>query len=290
MNGYDLDEARLTVTADKYAVQGRYTDYRKMVEEIAPDAVYAIGPPHLLYDVWQWCLTKGVNLCIEKPLGITIHQARALAHLAKANGCITQVSFQRRSSPMLAHLREKCLQKGPIVHAQSTFYKYEIEPYLHARDRMLDDGVHSIDSLRWLCGGEVVNVQSLTKRVQVPDINFISALLQFDNGATGILFNSWTSGQRIFKIEAHAPGICMEANPEGKGHLYADGDTTGVEYETRQVAGSDEFYIYGGFRAKNREFIDGVKSRTLPPSHFCDALKTMEVAETILAQALLAGR
>ncbi|HRJ43161.1 MAG: Gfo/Idh/MocA family oxidoreductase [Caldilineaceae bacterium] len=286
----DLDETRLTATADKYAVQKRYTDYRKMAEEVVPDAVYAIGPPHLLYDVWQWCLTHGLNLCIEKPLGITLHQARALAYLAEAHGCITQVSFQRRSSPLLAHLRAKCLQKGAIVHAQSTFYKYEIEPYLHARDRMLDDGVHSIDTLRWLCGGEVVGVQSLTKRVQVPDLNFLSALLEFDNGSTGILINSWSSGRRIFKIEAHAPGICVEANPEGKGHLFADGDTVGVEYDTRQVAGSDEFYIYGGFQAKNREFIDGVKSHTLPPSHFGDALKTMEVAETILAQTLLAGR
>ncbi len=286
----DLDEARLTTTADKYGVQGRYNDYQKMVEEVAPDAVYAIGPPHLLYDVWQWCLSQGLNLCIEKPMGITMHQARSLAHLADRHGCITQVSFQRRSSPLLVHLHAQCLDRGPIVHAQSTFFKCEIDPYLHARDRMLDDGVHSIDTLRWLCGGEVVNVQSLTKRVQVPDINFLSALLEFDNGATGILVNSWTSGRRIFKVEAHAPGICMEANPEGKGHLHADGDTTGVEYETRQVAGSDEFYIYGGFQAKNREFIDGVKNHTLPPSHFGDALKTMEVAEIILAQALLAGR
>ena len=54
-----------------------------------------------------------------------------------------------------------------------------------------------------------------------------------------------------------------------------------------QIAGSDEFYVYGGFRAKNREFIDAVKSGTQPASHFGDAVKTMEVAETILAAALL---
>jgi len=286
----DLDVTRLTATADKYGVAGRYTDYRRMVEDVAPDAVYAIGQPQLMYDIWVWCLTQKLNLCVEKPLGITIHQARMLAYLAETNGCITQVSFQRRSNPLLAHLRDECAKRGPTVHAQCNFFKYEIQPYLHARDRMMDDGVHAIDTLRWLCGGEVVQVQSLTKRVQVPDINFISALLHFDNGATGILVNSWSSGRRIFKVEIHAPGICAEGDPEGQGHLYADGDTTGVAYESRQVAGSDEFYIYGGFRAKNREFIDSVKSRTLPPSHFGDGLKTMEIAETILAQSLLAGQ
>ena len=74
---------------------------------------------------------------------------------------------------------------------------------------------------------------------------------------------------------------------ENKGRLYAEGDTEGVEYDTRAVAGSDELYVYGGFQAKNREFIDALKSGVQPQSCFADALKTMEVAERILAQALL---
>ncbi|MCL4858976.1 MAG: Gfo/Idh/MocA family oxidoreductase [Caldilineaceae bacterium] len=283
----DLDEQRLTTTADKYGVAARHTDYRRMVEAVNPDAVYVIGPPHLMYDIWYWCLSQGLNLCIEKPMGITIHQARALAHLAAEHNCITQVSFQRRSCPMVAQLREACLKRGPIVHAVCAYYKYQPEPYLHARDRMLDDGVHAIDTLRWMCGGEVVGVESICRRVGAPDINFFTAMLHFDSGATGVLVNSWTSGRRIFRVEMHAPGICAEAEHENKGYLYADGDTKGVEFDTRQVAGSNEFFIYAGFQAKNREFIDAVKQGTQPPSHFGDAVKTMEVAETILAQALL---
>jgi virulence factor len=283
----DLDEARLRATADKYEVEGRYTNYRKMVEEIAPDAIYVIGPPHIMYDIWTWCLNQGQNLYIEKPMGITIHQARALVYLAEQKNCITQVSFQRRSCPMVVQLRNECLKRGPIVHAECAFYKYEPKPYLHARDHMMDDGVHAIDTLRWMCGGEVVNVASQCKRIGTPDINFISALIEFDNGATGLMLNSWTSGRRIFKVEMHAPGICVEAEHEGKGILYADGDTKGVIYDTKEVAGSEQNYVYGGFQAKNREFIDAVKAGTQPSSHFADALKTMEVAEIILAQALL---
>jgi virulence factor len=283
----DIDPVRLQATADRYEIEQRYSDYRKLVEENAPDGVYVIGPPHMMYDIWVWCLEQGLNLCIEKPMGITIHQARMLAHLAERKGCITQVSFQRRTSPMVVQLRDACLQRGPIVHAACTFYKCEIKPYLHARDHMMDDGVHAIDTLRWMCGGEVVKIHSVTKRVQTPDINFISALLEFDSGATGVLLNSWSSGRRIFRVEMHAPGICVEAEHEGKGRLYADGDTTGVEYDTCAVSGSDEFFVYAGFQAKNREFIDAVKQRSQPPSCFADAIKTMEVAEKILAQALL---
>ena len=286
----DLDVDRLNATADKYNVENRYSNYRKMVEEIDPDAIYVIGQPHIMYDIWMWCLEQGLNLYIEKPMGITIHQARALAHLAEKNGCITQVSFQRRTCPMVVKLHEECLKRGPITHAVCTFYKCSISPYLAARDHMMDDSVHAIDTLRWMCGGEVVKVESNTRRLQVPDINFIMAMLHFDNGAIGVLMNSWTSGRRIFRVEMHAPGICAEAEHEGKGYLYADGDTKGVEYDTRKVAGSDQLFAYGGFRAKNREFIDCVKAGQQPGSNFSDAVKTMEVAEIILAQALLADR
>jgi virulence factor len=285
----DINTERLHATADRYGVENRYLDYRTMVEEIAPDAVYAIGQPHIFYDIWTWCLKQGQHLYIEKPMGITLHQARALAHLAEKHGCITQVSFQRRSCPMVVQLREACLERGPIVHAVCRFTKCAFDPYLEARDHMMDDGVHAIDTLRWMCGGEVVGVHSIARRVMAPDINFFSATLEFDNGAVGLMINSWTSGRRIFDVEMHAPGICAEAEHEDKGYLYADGDTHGIAFDTREVAGSDEFHVYGGFEAKNREFIDCLKARTLPGSHFGDAVKTMEVAEKVLAQSLLQG-
>lgn len=78
----------MTATADKYGVQGRYGDYRKMIEEVAPDAVYAIGQPQYMFDIWTWCLSQGLNLYIEKPMGITFHQAQALAHLAEKHGAL----------------------------------------------------------------------------------------------------------------------------------------------------------------------------------------------------------
>ena len=285
----DLDAGRLKATADKYGIEKRYSDYRRMVEEIAPDAVYAIGPPYVMYDVWVWCLQQKLNLYIEKPMGITLHQARMLAHLAEENGCITQVSFQRRTCPMVTMLREECLKRGPIVHAVCEFYKCAREAYLSAPSHMMDDGVHALDTLRWMCGGEVVEVQSLTKQVEVPDINFISAIVRFDNDAVGVVLSSWTSGRRVFRVEMHAPGICAEGEHEGKGYLYADGDTKGTEYDTREVAGSEEFHVFAGFEGKNREFIDCVKAGRQPGSSFSDAVKTMELAERILAQALLGG-
>jgi predicted dehydrogenase len=284
----DLVPERMNQTADRYHIERRFKNYREMIEQTGPDAVYAVGPPHHMYDVWVWCLERGLNLFIEKPMGITLHQARILAYLAEKHGCITQVGFQRRASPLANSLWRECLERGAIVHAVCRFYKNEISPFTSALGHVMDDSVHAIDTLRWLCGGEVTSIHTFSKSVQVPDTNFVTATIQFDTGATGVLLNSWSSGRRIFAVEMHAPGICAEADLEGEGRLFRDGDTAGLRHDARTVAGSDELFVFGGFQAKNREFINAVRNRAQPGSHFSDALKTMEIAERVLAQIVCA--
>lgn len=291
----DLDSDRLRQTADRYQIRHRYsggklTAYQDMIKELQPDAVVAIGQPHQMYDIWLWCLQQGLNLYIEKPLALTIHQARSLTEAARRNNCVTQVSFQRRYTPMVRELRDECLRRGNIVHALCRFYKYDIADRFDARDHMFDDTVHSIDTLRWICGSDIVSVESDVKRIQTQDINFIAATLYFANGANGYLLNSWSSGKRIFSVEMHAPGIFAEAEHEGKGYLYADGDVQGIEYDTRAVAGSNDFYVYTGVQAAAADFVRACLQGGQPACHFADALKTIETAEIILAQALLTSQ
>jgi virulence factor len=294
----DLSPAALNTTADKYGVAGRYTDYRKMVSEVAPDGVYVIGQPDVMYPIWAWCLQEGLNLYIEKPMGLTWHQSRMLAHLAESKGVITQVSHQRRTSPLLHTLRDRLLERGPVVHAICEFYKPGPSPQTGPRDHMMDDTVHAIDTVRWMCGGgqgsqsgaEVIEVESRCKRIGTPDINWIGATLHFENGATGYLVNSWSSGRRIFRVQMHAPGIVAEGDQEGVAHVYAADAKEGRQFTAQEVAGSTDLYVFGGFRAKNREFIDSLKTgKDVTSSPFRDCLKTMEIAEKILAQSLVRG-
>jgi predicted dehydrogenase len=133
-------------------------------------------------------------------------------------------------------------------------------------------------------------VESATRRVGVHDINYISATLHFENGAIGYLINSWSSGRRVFDIEMHAPGICAEAEHEKGGYLYADGDTEGVYFDSAQCAGSDAFHVRTGVRYLARDFVDSCRAHKRSCSDFENALKGIEIAEIILAQAVLEGR
>jgi virulence factor len=285
---------RLDTTCDKFGIApgARFhtsldTDYQDILKRLKPDGVYVIGQPEIMYAIWQWCLANGFNLYIEKPMGLTMHQADMMLSLAEANGLITQVSHQRRTAPIMVEMRRRLLERGPITHGVVEFFKYDMTPMLGARDRVMDDGTHAIDTARWICGGEVIKVESECKRIGVPDINWIGATLHFDNGSTCMVTCSWSSGRRVFRTQMHSPGGYADIELEGEARLYLGGDYKGQVFRTQDIAGDDRNFVYGGFREKNREFIDSLKSGVdRCSSPFRDTIKTMRVCHAILALAL----
>lgn len=284
----DLDENKRKVTAEKYGVERTYDDFRRMIDAEAPDGIYVIGPPHQMYDMILYCLRNKIPTFCEKPLGLTYHQAQMLAETARINNVITQVGHQRRSSPILNKVLSEIRPHGTVTHAVCEFYKYDLNPMFTACDHIHDDGSHSVDTLRWICQGEVVGVESFVKRIGTPDINWVCSTLHFDNGSTGILINNWASGRRVFRLEVHAPGIYSDIELENKAFVYENGDYDGRVYDCKEVAGSPEFHIFGGFEQKSREFIDSIKEKKeLTSSPFSDVVKTMKVVETIIAQSVL---
>lgn len=288
---------RLKETCDKYGIpeSARFvtaldTDYQTILEDLKPDGVYVIGQPEIMYPIWHWCLTQGFNLYIEKPMGLTTHQAESLAYLADRKKLITQVSHQRRTSPILQKVKARLLEKGPVVHGVVEFFKCDIVPMLGARDRMMDDGTHAVDTARWICGGEVVRVESECRRIGVPDINWFGATLHFDNGSTCYVVCNWASGRRVFRTQIHVPGGYADVEVEAEAKIYLDNNYQGEILTTQQAASSDKNFVYGGFSGKNREFIDSLKTGVdICSSPFRDAVKTMRVCETILSQARAVG-
>ncbi|MDR0710405.1 MAG: Gfo/Idh/MocA family oxidoreductase [Spirochaetaceae bacterium] len=280
-----------------YGQDGAY-DYQKMIREIKPQAAVIIGQPNIMFDSWVWCLKEGIHLFIEKPPGLSIHQARVLAALAERNNAVTQVAFQRRYTPLVKFLRDECLKRGHMTQALCKIYKYGPQDCLLARDRMMDDAIHVIDTLRWLAGSEAVRVESMTRRAGAIDINLISAQIEFENGCIGQMLCNWASGKRIFSVEMHAPGIFVEAEHEGKGLMYTGGNLVPQVFEAPQVAGSELFWVYTGVLAMVEDFVDcclaaGEPSGPRRPAgrrpqcSFRDAVHTMKLAEVILAQSLL---
>ncbi len=79
---------------------------------------------------------------------------------------------------------------------------------------MMDDGVHAIDTLHRMWGGEAEQIKALTQRGGTVDLDFHTAPRRLVSGAAGVLLNNRTSGRRTTRVEVRAVGICTEAGLE----------------------------------------------------------------------------
>jgi len=294
----DLDEERLNKTANKYGASGRYTDYKRMLAEVDPDAVYVIMEVHLLFDIVHYALTNGLNVFIEKPPFLTRVQAESMAQLAEKHGCLTMVGFERRFIPLIVEARRLVEEQGPILQARAAVFKNHVGmalPYHRGSiDMLTTDGVHCVDWLRWACGGEVSKVVSDVRRLYSDYDNSFTALIKFDNGTVGELAANWAVGQRQWLFEMHGKGISAYVNatdPDGKAMIYTS-EEAGRDWEWRrkgeafeldmtEVAGGEERFKWYGFYAENRHFIDCVKEGKQPQPNFADGFKTMELVDRI---------
>ena len=281
----ELDEQRLHKTCDLYDIKGRYSDYRQMLEREKPDAVYAIMPPHHLFDICATIIEHGCHLIIEKPPAVTTEQIRQLAALARRHKVLTGVAFQRRFAPVIRRGKTLCEKRGTVHTAHASFYKNWVggTPYYRgALDMLTCDGIHAVDTLRYLCGGEVESVASDSRRLDADHWNVHLALVRFSSGATGLLLNNFMAGRRMFSVEVHSPGISFFGDPEEGGQLYADNKTEPIDELVPSVlAGSAEDYRAFGPYDINRHFVDCMLKGKDPETNFDDATKTMELVGAV---------
>jgi predicted dehydrogenase len=280
----DLVPQKAAETAKRFGIRNTYTDYRVMLDEVKPDAVYALMPPHHVFDVAMEVMARGHHVFIEKPPGVNAFQNRRMAECAARYKVIALCGFQRRYVPLLNVMRKKVEKRSPIHTVVVTFVKcsYPAASYYNgAIDILSCDAVHAVDTLRHFCGGDVVSVASDVRNLGAEDKNAFYALVKFSTGATGVLQTNWAAGRRFFKVELHGQGISAYADPDDLGMLYKDGNLEGEHFDPATCAGNSADWHRWGFFAENRHFIDCVKSGKRPLSNLDDTVKTMELVDRI---------
>ncbi|MBI5094400.1 MAG: Gfo/Idh/MocA family oxidoreductase [Candidatus Hydrogenedentes bacterium] len=280
----DLFEDKARETAARFGIPKVYSDYRKMLDETKPDAVYVLMPPHHLFDIAIDVMNRKHHLFIEKPPGVTIYQNRQMALCAKRNRVLAMSGFQRRHVPIINAMRARVEKRGPIHTVVATFVKCsypESGYYGGAIDIFTCDAIHAVDTMRHLCGGDVVSVASDIRNLGADGPNAFYAIVKFSSGATGILQTNWACGRRFFTVEMHGQGISAYADPDAGGKLYMDGALEGESFDPAAAAGSDKDWRRWGFYSENRHFIDCIHTGKQPSSNLSDTVKTMELVDRI---------
>ncbi len=279
----DLVETKLNATAERFEIKNTFTDYKQMLEKTSPDAVYILMPPQHLFPLAIHCLNQKHHVFIEKPPGITLHQTREMALASEKNDCKTMVGFNRRFIPLMQHVKNIVEKHGPIIQCLSAFHKNS--PNALYYDGIIDvltcDAIHAVDTLRWLGGGEVKSVASDINSFNSERENSFNALVKFKNGATGILYTNWAVGGRIHIFEMHAHEVSAYVNPDAGGKAIIHTSEGISEITTEEAANSHETYRTYGFYGETRHFVDCIQNDQKPLTCFADAVKTMELVQSI---------
>jgi virulence factor len=289
----ELDAQRARTAAETYGVARTFADYKEMLAEVDPEVVYVIMPPQYLFDPVAFTLGQRRHVFVEKPLGMTTDQAKHLAYVAETHGCTTQVGFQRRFIPAMTALKSRVEERGPIHTVSVSFLKHTPDfgkpasQYDGAIDPLRCDGIHAVDTLRWLAGGEVERVSSNTSVRYVPGAmaNAVTAHVTFSTGAVGLLHFSYVTGRRIFRAELHGRNATAYVDADRDSYFVADGREPEV-YESRafglEAGGQNaQEHHWLGFWHEHRSFIDCIRERRRPSCDFQDAVKTMELVDRL---------
>lgn len=286
----ELDEDKLTATADQYDVPGRYTDYRQMLEREDLDAVYVVMPPHLLHDIVIDCLQAGKHVFIEKPPGVSTYETEAFAWYAEQHGCLTMAGFNRRFVPLLRHCKAAVEAAGPIHMVAARFHKFDPWPeefgfYRGSVSHLTSDIIHAVDSLRFLAGGEVVEVNAHTRALGRPYINVHAALIEFSTGCSGVLLASRRAGARRHTFEIHGGDVSAYWEDGIEGMIYRDNSETPEFVRGADLIDDpDALHQRSGFRAESQHFMDSIQAGAQPLTNFAEAAKTMRLVDQIAAE------
>jgi len=179
-----------------------YNDYIQMLEEQKPDLVAICTESGGHGAIALDCLDYQAHLIIEKPIALSLVEADQIIEKAAETRRIVCACHQNRFNKSIQKIREAMEggRFGRLLHG-TAHVRWNRGPdyYTQApwRGTWAQDGgalmnqcIHNIDLLRWMMGGDVVEVIGMTDRlthdyIEAEDLGL--ALVRFSNGSYGVI-------------------------------------------------------------------------------------------------------
>jgi predicted dehydrogenase len=212
----DADAARAEQCARTWGFDRSHARWEALISDPAVQLVAITTPNHLHFPMAMAALEAGKAVYCEKPLAVSLEQAREMQRAAKAAGVVTRVGYNYQHNPMIGLARQmiESGDLGQIVSFQGEFsedfmgdpqqpWSWRCEQ-AHAGGALADLGSHLLAMARYLLGEvEAVCADSQTVHAQRPATHGSQeqrpiaiddqtyALLRFANGARGTFGSSW---------------------------------------------------------------------------------------------------
>ena len=175
----DNKQDRVKAFAERWGWQSYETDWRRLVERDDIDLVDICVPNNLHYEIAMAAIEAGKNIGCEKPLAMTVDEARAMTEAVAKSGKPNIVWFNYRGVPAVAlakiivdeghigrvfHYRAKYLQDWTISPKvpQGGDALWRLDARVSGSGVTGDLLAHSIDLAMWL-NGKISSVTAMTE-------------------------------------------------------------------------------------------------------------------------------
>ncbi len=303
----DLNEQRAREKAEKYGASRIYTDYRDLVADRDIDAVSICTWNNSHAEISIAALHAGKHVLVEKPLSVTVEEARRVEEAVNKTGKLLQVGFVRRYAANTRILKQfiDAGDLGEIYYAKASCLRRLGNPggWFADKERsgggpVLDLGVHMIDICWYLMGCPKVKSVSgnvyrkLGNRANVQNLSFYkavdydaskntvedlaNALIRFENGASLMVDVSFTLHAKQDEVTVKLYGEKGGAEIEPELLLVSEKHNT-ILNMTPQVD-SLKFDFVEAFRSEIDHFVDCCLngSETLSPvQHGVELMKML---------------
>mgnify|MGYP001088116308 CR=1 FL=1 len=180
----------------------RYEDYKKMIEENEIELVGIATESGIHAEIALFCIDKGVNVIIEKPMAMNMADADEIIRRSEEKGVFVSACHQNRFNVAVQKTR-KALEQGrfgKISHGSINvrwnrnkgYYDQALWRGTWAQDggALMNQCIHGIDLLRWMMGDEVEEIYGQTRQqfhnyLEAEDVGM--AVVKFKNGSIGII-------------------------------------------------------------------------------------------------------
>ena len=288
----DLDRAR--AAASQLGIPRAYGSYEELLADPEIDAIY--NPlPNQLHVPWTLRAAEaGKHILCEKPLSLTVAEARTLLDVRARTGVHIGEAFMIRSYPQWLRLRE-LIQEGRIgpLRAVTSFFSYFNRDPSNIRNQpdagggaLYDIGCYCIYLSRYAFAQEPARALACVERDPELGIDRLtSAILDFPSGQS-----IFTCSTQLVPYQcAHFLGshgrieieIPFNAPNDRPTRLFIDstGDLTGSGITTETFPAADQYTLQGD--AFSRAVLEGGEV----PVPLEDAIANMAVLEALFRSA-----
>jgi predicted dehydrogenase len=155
---YDIDPAKAATLAAEYGIPVIY-DSMSDVKGASKNAVFDLATPPDTFTQLISCLAEGAAVLLQKPMGRTLEEARAILMACRAKKLTAAVNFQLRFAPAIVKARQM-IEQGEIgelhdIEVRVTAYTpWHLWTFLESAPRLeiLYHSIHYVDLIRSFLG------------------------------------------------------------------------------------------------------------------------------------------